>query len=244
METLNEKKTVGEIAAGDYRHAEVFRKYGIDFCCGGKKSLAAACSEKGLTTSIILGELSQLHTTAPDTLPDYNRMDLDKLADYIVSTHHAYVIRSMPEIFEYGTKVARVHGHSHPEVKEILNNFINIMNELNSHMMKEENILFPYIRHLAECSRTRARAVRPPFGTIKHPIQMMEFEHDIAGNILEKLQDLSRSFTPPDDACNTFRMLYGKLREFDRDLRQHIHLENNILLPKAVNLERQTFGTA
>ena len=155
--------------------------------------------------------------------------------------HHKYVADNIPLLREFTAKVARVHGEAHPEVVEIARLFEAVAAELEQHMMKEENILFPYIKQLAQADSSR-QITPPPFGTVGNPIRMMEMEHENAGNILKKIGELSGGFVPPPDACNTYRVSYLKLREFEADLHQHIHLENNILFPKAIELESRLLG--
>jgi len=232
---------IGEIVAKDIRKAEVFKKYGLDFCCGGKKTLEKACREKGIDANTVKGELDYLDMVTQVSIPsqNYDNWELDFLADYIVHTHHKYVARAIPEIFEYTQKVARVHGTQHPETVEVADYFVQVMNELNRHMMKEENILFPYIKTLVEAKKMGAKPELPPFGTIENPVRMMEREHDQVGEYMAKINELTNGFEIPSGACTTFRLSYAKLKEFEEDLHQHIHLENNILFPKATLLEKQ-----
>lgn len=240
MKTVAEP-TVGEIAAQDYRKVEVFKKYGVDFCCGGKKTLSKVCAEKGIDQSELLRELQQAEK--PGKLPsqDYGSWDPGFLADYIVQTHHKYILRAMPLIFEYTQKVAKVHGQQHPETVEAAQFFTRVMDELNRHMMKEENILFPYIKSLSD-SKPTGKHPQPPFGTVKNPVRMMEHEHDAVGELMEHIRDATHNYAVPENACNSFRYAYAKLQEFEEDLHQHIHLENNILFPKAIALEQELLG--
>lgn len=237
METSDEI-TVGELAAQDYRKVEVFKKYGVDFCCGGKKSIAKVCKEKGINQKDLEKELriAEIATKLPSQ--DFSSWELGFLADYIVNTHHKYVIQSMPLIFEYTQKVSKVHGIQHPETVKAATIFMQVMNELNSHIMKEENILFPYIKQLSE-SKKSGIAPEPAFGTIKNPIRMMEHEHDVVGELMDKIRKATVNYSIPADACNSFRYAYAKLQEFEEDLHQHIHLENNILFSKAIQLEQE-----
>lgn len=230
------------MVAQDYRKAEVFRKFGIDFCCGGKKSLNKACEEKGISRSEVEDELYRLSIIQEVKDVDYNAWALDKLTDYIVDVHHTYINKSFPILFEYTQKVAKVHGDAAPEVREIASLFMEVMNELNHHMMKEENVLFPYIRQLAITKQTGETLSTSPFGNIQNPVRVMEHEHDMAGNIFKKIQSLSNNYTPPEWACNSYKYAYAKLEEFEKDLHQHIHLENNILFPKAIKLEEELTG--
>lgn len=235
----DESPTIGELVAADYRKAEVFRKFGLDFCCGGNKSLKQACEEKGISDEEVQSELGQVEFRNHKLQPDYNRWELDHLADHIVNTHHKYVNQSFPMLHEFSTKVAKVHGDNHPEVIEIAKHYQAVEKELKMHMVKEEAILFPYIKELAEAHRERISVNPAPFGSIANPIQMMEAEHDSAGDHVGAIRKLSNDFDLPEDACSSYRVMYGKLEEFERDLIRHIHLENNILFPKAIKLEKE-----
>jgi regulator of cell morphogenesis and NO signaling len=164
---------------------------------------------------------------------------LDFLIDHIVNIHHSYVAESLPIILEYSNKVATVHGHHYAEVIEINKLFTEAANELAEHMKKEELILFPFIKQLIKANREGTLAPQPPFGTVNNPINMMEAEHETVGDIFKKIAKLTKNYTPPEDACNTFRALYASLDEFEQDLHQHIHLENNILHPKGIVLENK-----
>jgi len=232
-------KTVGELVVKDYRFAGVFKKFGIDFCCGGKRLLHEVCTEKGVALDALLAELEKAATTATAHEQNYEQWETDFLADYIVNVLHRYVRENIPLLREYTAKVARVHGEAHPEVVEIARLFEEVASELDQHMMKEEHILFPYIKQLVAARRENQEVMPPPFGTVENPIRMMEHEHDHAGNLMKQIRQLSHNFIPPDDACNTFRVTYAKLQEFEEDLHQHIHLENNILFPQAIELEQR-----
>ncbi len=235
METIN-KKTVAEIVSDNYKSADVFKKYGIDFCCGGGVSVAEICKRKNLVYSEVEKELLAIDSQVP-TSHDFNNWELDFLIDYIINTHHKYVSENIPLITQYAVKVARVHGQNHPENIEINTLFHEAANELIAHMQKEENILFPYIKSIVKAKNENMKMPSPPFGTVQNPIRMMEHEHENVGDVFKKIAELSNSFTPPDGACNTYRVLYAKLKEFETDLHQHIHLENNILFPKAIKME-------
>lgn len=234
--------TIGELVSQDWRKAEVFKKYGIDYCCGGKKTVAEACAKKGIEPALVETELEQVAMrplTGMGSANNYNHWDLDFLADYIVNTHHHYVKEAVPFLEELSAKVARVHGGHHPELLEIQQHAQSVIDELMLHMHKEEVILFPYIKELAQAKKGGKPMARPPFGTIANPINMMEAEHVSAGEDMEAIEELSERFTPPEDACMSYRVLFAKLQEFQQDLHQHIHLENNILFPKALQLESE-----
>jgi len=238
-------RTVADLVAEDYRRAEVFKKNGIDFCCGGGRSVEAVCRKKGLDYDVIAQALEDV-TREKDAsqLTDAKSWDLSFLADYIVNIHHRYVRENIPLLSEFTAKVARVHGHANPEVIEIADRFAKVASEMTQHMMKEEGILFPYIKRLERTNRSGQSSQTPPFGTVKNPIRMMEHEHDQVGTLMHEIHALSSDYTPPEHACNTYRVAYFKLNEFEQDLHTHIHLENNILFPRAVALEGEEPSTA
>jgi len=237
MENLR-SKTVGEIVKDDFRAADIFTGYGIDFCCGGKISVADACVEAKADESAVFGALENLKHQAGAATYDFDSWKLDFLSDYIINTHHQYVKRSIPQILPLAEKVAEVHGANHPETVKINDLFQNLAEELTSHLHKEEMILFPYIKKLVAAEAAGGCDDGACFGTIASPISVMEAEHENAGAILKQMEILSSGYTTPEDACNTFRVLYGKLKEFEADLHVHIHLENNILFPKSIELEQ------
>jgi regulator of cell morphogenesis and NO signaling len=231
--------TVGQIAATDFRKALVFKKFGLDFCCKGNKPLKLACEEKGLDIKEIENELLNVEQyNSARSLP-YKDWDLDFLAEYIVQTHHSYINKLMPEISAYALKVSKVHGNLHPELVEINKLVEDLFEELKNHMLKEELILFPYIIQMAEYKNNTATRPEARFGEVQNPVGMMESEHDLAGDLMLKINRLSHQYTVPEDACASYTMLYSMLAEFEQDLHLHIHLENNILFPKAIELENE-----
>jgi len=233
------EETLGQLAAKDLRKAEVFKKYGIDFCCGGKKTLKQACAEKGLEVTKVEQELQQADKM-PSTRPiPYGDWSLDFLADYIVNTHHSYVLKSLPDLRTYASKVKEVHGSGHPELNRIHQLVEEINAELLAHMVKEERVLFPYIKELIAAQNNTQPLHAAYFGTVNNPINMMEMEHEVVGESLAEIRELSQNYLLPDDACTTYRLLYRLLQEFEEDIHLHIHLENNILFPKAIDLEKQ-----
>jgi len=168
---------------------------------------------------------------------NYNLWELDFLIDYIINNHHSYVKNSLSLIDEYSSKVSKVHGVAHPEVIHIDQIFKQVAQELTTHMYKEEMVLFPYIKQCVHSAKSNLEIPIPQFGTVLNPIHMMETEHELVGNMLKEIAQLSNQYKPPVDACNTFRALYAKLDEFEKDLHIHVHLENNILFPKVTSLE-------
>ncbi len=233
-------ETLGQIAAKDLRKAEIFKKYGLDFCCGGKKTVKQACAEKGLDVTKIERELQQADKN-PTTRPlPYGDWSLDFLADYIVNTHHSYVKKSLPDIRGYAAKVAQVHGSSHPELPAVQQLVEEVNRELTSHMLKEEKVLFPYIKDMVAANNNEKLLQAAHFGTVQNPINMMEMEHEMVGKNLEEIRMLTNNYTLPDDACASYSLLFRKLEEFENDLHIHIHLENNILFPRALEIEKNS----
>lgn len=236
MNIIVEEMTVGGMVSANIKTAHVFKKHGIDFCCGGGISIEKACAKKNIDLETLLEELRNIDEKV---LPsqNYNSWKPDFLADYIVHTHHTYVKESMELIEAYASKVARVHGEGHPPVVRIYALFQEVAREMTAHMQKEELVLFPYIKKLVSARREAWQIEAPPFGTVRNPVSMMEQEHERVGDLLKEIAVLSNQYTPPDWACNTFKALYAKLDEFEQDLHLHVHLENNILFPKALLLE-------
>lgn len=230
--------TVGEIVAQDYRTALVFEQYGIDFCCNGNRSIEDACAQKQIISDDLILQLKTVTTKNEESQIDYNAWPLDLLTDYIEKKHHRYVENSIKELIPFLQKIVRVHADRHPELLEIERLFTVSAGELTSHMKKEELILFPNIRKMVQAERSGILA-QTSFGTIQNPIRMMMHEHDAEGERFRKIATLTDNYTPPADACNTFRTTLSLLKEFEEDLHLHIHLENNILFPKSIILEKQ-----
>ena len=229
---------VGQIVADNYQTAAVFSKYGIDFCCRGNRSLKEVAIKNNLSVDEIIGELQNLIYKDVEQI-NFKAWDLALLADYIEKTHHRYVRKRIPEIIPYLAKVVKVHGKAHPELYDIANEFDACTIELNAHMQKEELNLFPHIRKLVEIRDGLRTWEEPAFGSVKYPIQQMMEEHDQEGVRFRKIRSLTKDYTPPEDACQTYRVTYAMLEEFEKDLHRHIHLENNILFPKAAELEKR-----
>jgi regulator of cell morphogenesis and NO signaling len=241
MENISQK-LIKDMVTEDFRTAAVFEKYSIDFCCGGKKPLDAACMEQGVNVADVLADLDTLDRVSAPAGSRFAEWDLDRLAEHIVQNHHQYLRRIIPTLSAHTEKIARVHGANHPELLPIAEQFAAVANELMSHMMKEERMLFPFISHLAGSKRDGSTPQRPPFQTLRNPIRMMEAEHQSAGDALAFIRKTSKNFTVPQDGCTTYRVTFQELEEFERDLHQHVHLENNILFPKAIELEGSLLG--
>ncbi|MBK7410207.1 MAG: iron-sulfur cluster repair di-iron protein [Saprospirales bacterium] len=242
MHSLKDQ-TVGNIVAADYRTAEVFEKYRIDFCCQGGTTLDAACQKKQVAVKEITAELEKAIAGPEQLVHDFQAMRLDHLCDYVEKTHHSYVTASLPLLEQYLEKVTRVHGERHPELHEVYRLYQEVAQELTMHLKKEEVILFPYVRDMVSQQMMGSDFMPPHFGTVKNPIQVMEQEHDSAGDHFHQIAELTSHYAPPADACTTYRVAYAKLEEFERDLHRHVHLENNLIFPKAKELEQTLRNT-
>ena len=237
MEIL-EEQIIGELVAQNYKTASVFKKIKIDFCCNGNRTISEACERKKLDPSQLINELRNTIINVEQNI-DFNSWELDLLADYIEKTHHRYVLTKIEEIKPYLNKVTRVHGEHNPELKEIEILFNQSAQELSQHLQKEEMILFPFIRNMVNSKMEEKPLFFPHFGTVENPIAMMKHEHQNEGERFEKIAELSNQYTPPSHACNTYRVTFALLKEFEDNLHQHIHLENNILFPKAIKMEKE-----
>lgn len=239
---VHQDHIIGELVAQDYRTASVFKKYGIDFCCQGNRTIQDACVKKNIDTKSVLRDLSGIVQEQSQPATDYKSWPLDLLADYIEKKHHRYVEQRTLEIKPYLDKICKVHGEHHPELFEIQQHFNATAGELAAHMKKEEFILFPFVRKMAKAKQEGLKIDAPHFGKVENPIQMMMDEHSAEGDRFSKIDGLSNNYTPPQDACNTYRVTYALLKEFEQDLHLHIHLENNILFPKSIELEKELAG--
>lgn len=234
-------KTLAELVTDNIRSAIVFEEFGLDFCCRGNRSLSDACKEKNIEVEKVAAQLNELSEKTNGNL-QADDWSLDFLVDYIMNNHHQYVRKMIPIITLHADKVASVHGKNHPETIKIADLFLAVREELEMHMMKEERILFPQIKQMVLTKNEDGQFFPPSFGSIQNPIRMMEYEHTSAGDALYQIRELSNNYSHPEDACNTFKALYSELKEFEEDLHKHIHLENNILFPKSIELESELLG--
>lgn len=231
-------KTLAELVTDNIRAAIVFEEFDLDFCCRGNRTLKEACAEKNIAIEKVVSHLVELGKSNNGHY-QINDWSLDFLVEYILNNHHQYVRRMIPVITLHADKVASVHGKNHPETLRIADLFLAVREELEMHMMKEERILFPQIKQMVLTQKENSQFFPPAFGSIQNPIRMMEFEHSNAGDALYQIRQLSNNYSHPEDACNTFKALYSELKEFEEDLHKHIHLENNILFPKSIELESE-----
>ncbi len=236
QESAIKNGTIGEIVAADFRTAKVFEKHGIDFCCGGNVALAAICTEKGLDLAKVSNELAAVQNEPAQRSENYSAWALPFLVDYIVNTHHAYLKENDEQIVAYTQKIAEVHGVHHPEVIEIATLFAKIAIDMAAHLQNEEEVFFPAIKR-ADAARVAGHSPdEKDRETIRFTLITLEREHEEIGDAVHTIRHLSKNYEIPSDVCNTFMVTYQKLKEFEDDLHKHVHLENNILFPKAAQL--------
>jgi len=233
VEQFSAETTVGAIVAADFRTAGVFARHGIDFCCGGKISLADICQEKGLNPAILREEIVAVQATPIKRSSNYDAWSLTFLADYIVNTHHVYLNENTAQIATYAEKIAGVHGSHHPEVIEIAAIFARIAIDMAAHLREEEEVLFPAIKRIEAAVKAGASAQAADLDTIGRSLVTLDREHEAIGDAVHAIRHLASGYAIPADVCNTFAVTYRKLQEFEDDLHKHVHLENNILFPKA-----------
>ncbi len=243
MTTLS-NKTLAEIVITHHRTAAVFEKHRLDFCCKGKRTLRQACEERNIPVDELENELGKVLNGSAGNAPafPFEQLGLAQLADYIVNTHHEYVKKELPQIFAYIQKVASKHGERHPELYNIFEAVAAIKEEMEAHMQKEEMILFPRIKETEKLAAASPGQLQLQMAYLQSPITVMEQEHDHAGSLMEEIRKLTHNYQEPGDACTTYKLTYASLKAFETDLHQHVHLENNILFPKALELFRQLTG--
>lgn len=238
--SVSTARTVRELAVEIPEATRIFEKIGIDYCCGGNKSLEEACTTANISVDEVLDSLELAEQTARAKQKDRN-WQAEPLADlvaHINSTHHKYTREEIARLGPLFDKLVSVHGKNHPELQNVRAAFRGMAQELTTHMMKEEAVLFPYIVRMEEAVIQKEPVLPPPFGSVQNPVAMMMHEHDSAGDALRTMRQASAGYTPPGDACISYQTLYKALGDFEKDLHQHIHLENNILFPRAIEMER------
>ena len=229
---------IGDIVAQDFRTAAIFKKNGIDFCCKGGRTIDDACDSKNIDAASIREDIKNLPKSDGSTI-DFTSWPLDLLADYVEKTHHRYVEEKTPVIQTFLDKLCKVHGGRHPELFQIKALFDESAKELGAHLKKEELILFPFIRNMVKAKVSGTAIEQPHFVTVQNPVHMMMDEHSQEGERFRQIAKLTDGYNPPADACNTYRVAFAMLKDFEEDLHRHIHLENNILFPKAIRLEKE-----
>jgi len=232
---------VSDIVRCDYRTADLFRKYNIDFCCGGKWPLDVVCKNKNLETKAIIEELEKVVRQIPSNAAiDFDSWDIDFLTDYILNIHHRYLKKALPEAKEQISKFLDGHLKNYPELA-ILEVIINrFMKEIPPHMKQEEEVFFPYIKQIHHAHKHHESYARLLIRTLRKPLEeVMLKEHEVTGSSLHQLRAATNNYTPPGNACITHKVTFAKLKELDKDLVQHIHLESNILFPKAIKMEQE-----
>lgn len=240
METLHRdlQKQIGQFVAEDFRTAAVFSNYGIDFCCKGDRTVEEVCQKNNLNPDEVLDKLMAIQNSDSSQSIDYKSWPLDLLAEYVEKKHHRYVEEKTPVLRQFLDKLCKVHGGRHPELFKINELFVASTGELAAHMKKEELILFPFIKRMVKAKLENTELKRPSFGSVENPIAMMKHDHENEGERFREIAELSNNYTPPADGCNTYKVTFAMLDEFEKDLHLHIHLENNILFPEAVKLEK------
>lgn len=235
MSLFQENDKIGDVVARYPALSRVFGQMEIDYCCGGKKTLGEICRAKGLDPKALLSKLDEAVSVKDELLVDAAAMSLTELADHIEQVHHAFLYSEFPRLEEMVNRLIAAHGHKKSYLLQIREALQELANELNSHMEKEEQILFPMVRQI-DASETA-----PKFhcGSLANPINQMESEHEQAGSELESLRELTEGYTMPDWGCNTYRALMDAMVHLEHDLHQHIHKENNILFPRALKMEKE-----
>jgi regulator of cell morphogenesis and NO signaling len=239
--SVTTEKTVRELALENSTATRVFEKLGIDYCCGGNKSLEEACRAAKLPIDQVMDalEVADQSARASQTDRDWQIEPLAELVAHIKNTHHQYVREEIARLGPLFNKVCSVHGKNHAELLDIRNTFQGLAEELTTHLMKEEVVLFPYIVRMEESVIQHEPVLPSPFGSVSNPISMMEHEHESAGNALRSMRKASSEYVAPAEACISYKTLYTALADFEADLHQHIHLENNILFPRAIAMEKE-----
>lgn len=233
-----EKDIIGDVVAADYKAATIFNKHSIDFCCNGNRTIGEACQSHGLDSEEFVDELNKSLSEMESKSTDYNSWPLDLLADYIEKKHHRYCDSKITEIKPYIEKITNVHGGRHPELAEVQELFNKTAAEMSMHMKREELTLFPYIRKMVSANDKGETPEKPRFETVESPIAKMMAEHDEEGKRFRRIREITNDYSVPEDGCNTYKVTLAMLEEFEQDLHLHIHLENNILFPKSLELEK------
>lgn len=225
-------RTVGEIVAHDYRTSKVFEKYGIDFCCGGNMLLSEVCNKEGLAVATITKDIEKITREPVDQEHNYSSWDIPFLVDYIINVHHRYINENIGEIKKHINKIVEVHGNRHPELSDISSDFDTIVNNMRPHLKEEEEVLFPALKRVVGNNETGSLISGEDRKAIVKSLKNLSADHEIIGEIVHRINHLTAGYEVPEGACNTFNLTYKELKEFEKDLHKHVHLENNILFLK------------
>ncbi|MBP7775727.1 MAG: iron-sulfur cluster repair di-iron protein [Acidobacteria bacterium] len=236
---ITPERTVGSIVAEDYRAAAVFTKYGIDFCCKGGRTIQEVCQKKSIDEAQLADAIATVLARDAKSGDDAAQWPLEKLADHVETVHHRFVEERGPVIQQYLAKLCKVHGGRHPELFQLAEEFNACVAAMAEHMHKEEAVLFPFVRSLGQSERAGAPLPQPSFGSVENPVHMMMADHLEEGERFERMAALSNGFTTPADGCATYSAAFSMLKDFEEDLHRHIHLENNIMFPRAIALQKQ-----
>ena len=236
-----ENTIVKDVVKRNFKAAQIFQAHNIDYCCGGNIAITEACQKKGINQEKLISQLNNIVAQTDEDTEYINSLSLAELSDHIVKRHHAYVREQIPFLEKNLEKIARVHGKNHPELAEIQRLFHISAGEFTMHMQKEELMLFPYIKRLEAASKTSSSLPKAQFGSVANPIAMMMSEHQNEGDRFSEISKLTDNYSLPNDGCTTYEVTFKQLEEFEQDLHRHIHLENNILFPAAVELEKQFY---
>jgi regulator of cell morphogenesis and NO signaling len=237
--TFDPTKTVGEVALEVPSAARVFEKFKIDYCCGGERTLPAACRDAGADVDkvLVMLESAAKSQTRDGAAKDFQAMTLAELIRHILDTHHAHEREEIKHIGSLLERVCAAHGDRHEELGRVRALFMELSADMEPHMQKEERILFPYMLALEESARRKSPPPFAPFGSVENPIRMMLHEHDTVGQILRELRAASNDYFVPEDVCTSYQLLFRALEDFEQDIHRHVHLENNLLFPRALELE-------
>jgi len=236
---ISQNTLVGDVVKLNFKTAPLFQAKNIDYCCGGKKTISDACKEVGINQQLLIKELETLLVQKDPDSEYIDKLELGELSDYIVKRHHTYVRENIPILVRNIEKICQVHGEHHPELHKIKDLFNGSAGDLTMHMQKEEVMLFPFIQRMESAKQKNSPLPKAPFGSLKNPIEMMLADHQNEGERFDEISRLSNNYTVPEDACTTYEVTLKLLKEFENDLHRHIHLENNILFPKAIELEHE-----
>lgn len=233
------QSTLRSIALEEPATIRVFERLHLDYCCGGNRPLAVACAQKGLDVDAVVASLTEAANAVTPAASDFAEATLAQLIEHIVQTHHAYVRAELPRLLPMAERVAHKHGPIHPEAGQIERQLGQLADELLLHLHKEERILFPYIEAQERRRNGSEQIPEACFGSVENPIRMMVHEHEAAGGLLEEMRAATDGFTPWEGACPTTVGLYDGLAAFERDLHRHVHLENNLLFPRAIAMDQE-----